>query len=141
MVAQRMTASEHAQKALDLLADADADIAAGEYDGVSGKLWSAVEYAVAAVAVERGWECEGGDNEDLLKVVKRIEEECGADGISNTFLAAALWRNNRDYHFLDDYEYELFAPSAHRFVSKALKLNGADVRKNSTNAVENLQSR
>ena len=122
MVVQTMTASEHARRALDLLEEADAHLAACEYDSISGKLWDAVEHAVVAVAVERGWECKGDGFSDLLSVVKRIEKECRADGISNTFLAATLWRNNRDYHFLDDYEYEFFSPSARRFVDKALAL-------------------
>ena len=122
MIVKEMTAAEHSQKALDLLTEADASLAAGEYDSVSAKLWSAVEHAIAAVAVERGWEYKGDGFSDLLSVVKRIEKECRADGISNTFLAATLWRNNRDYHFLDDYEYEFFSPSARRFVDKALAL-------------------
>lgn len=136
MVVQAMTAAEHAERATDLLAEADAHLAAGEYDDISAKLWSAVEHAVAAVATERGWECAGDGYSDLRSVVKRIEKECRANGISSSFVAATLWRNNRDYHFLDDYEYEFFAPSAHRFVSKALNLNGTDALKDTTGAVE-----
>lgn len=120
MVVQTMTAAEHAQRAQGLLAEADAHLAAGEYDSISGKLWSAVENAVAAVAVERGWNCKDDVYSDLRPIVERLGEENAEDGILNTFLAATLWRNNRDYHFLDDYEYEFFAPSAHRFVSKTL---------------------
>ena len=120
MIVQTMTAAQHAQKALDLLKEADADLAAGEYDSVSGKLWSAVENAVAAVAVVRGWNCKGDGYSDLRPIVERLGEEDAEDGILSTFFAATLWRNNRDYHFLDDYEYEFFAPSARRFVSKTL---------------------
>ena len=136
MVVQELTAAEHSQKALDLLTEADASLVAGEYDHVSDTLWSAVEHAVMAVAVKRGWECHPDEYSDLRSIVKRLGEEDLADGILNTFFAAALWRNNRDYHFLDDYEYEFFAPSAHRFVSKMLTLNGADVRKDATDAAE-----
>ena len=120
MVVQDLTAAKHAQLAQALLAEADAHLDAGEYDDISAKLWGAVEHAVAAVAVERGWECEGDGFWDLLPIVERIEEDDINDGIVNTFSAASLWKDNRDYHFLDDYEYEFFTPSAHRFVSKAL---------------------
>ena len=123
MVVQELTAAQHAQKAQELLAEADAMLTSGEYDHVSGKLWSAVEHAVVAVAVERGWECDGDDDYmKLLPIVERIEKECRADGITSSFKAATLWHDNRDYHFLDDYEYEFFSPSARRFVSKALSL-------------------
>ena len=120
MVVQDLTAAEYTRMALDLLKEADASLAAGEYDDVSGTLWSAVEHAVMAVAVKRGWECHADEYSDLRSIVKRLREEDAEDGILNTFFAATLWRNNRDYHFLDDYEYEFFAPSAHRFVGKAL---------------------
>lgn len=120
MVARTMIATEHAHRAQDLLSEVDAHLAAGEYANVSCKLWSAVEHAIAAVATERGWECEGDESSELRPIVERLGEEDTEDGILNTFFAATLWRDNRDYHFLDDYEYEFFAPSAHRFVSKAL---------------------
>ena len=120
MVVQDLTAAEHAQRAQDLLTEADAHLAVSEYDDVSGTLWGAVEHAVMAVAVKRGWECHAYEYSDLRSIVKRLGEENAEDGILSTFFAATLWRNNRDYHFLDDYEYEFFAPSAHRFVSKAL---------------------
>ncbi|MXY47637.1 MAG: hypothetical protein F4Y44_11830 [Chloroflexi bacterium] len=136
MVAQTMTAAEHAERALVLLAEADAGIASEDYDSVSGNLSCAVEHAIAAVSTEHGWEWEGDGHSDLLSVVERIEKECHADGISSTFRAATLWRNNRDYHFLDDYEYEFFTPSAHRFVSNALNLNGSDVCTDATDIVE-----
>ena len=120
MVVQTMTAAAHAERALALLAEADAHLAAQEYDDISGKLWSAVEHAVMAVVVERGWECEGDGYSGLRPIVERLGEEDAGDGILNTFFAASLWRDNRDYHFLDDWEYEFFIPSAHRLVSKAL---------------------
>jgi hypothetical protein len=117
MVVQEMTASEHAQRALDLLSEADADLAAGEYDSVSGKLWSAVEHAIAAIAVERGWECGDGD---LLAVVQRLEEDTGDTKLVRGFDSASLFRDNSRYNFLDDYEFEFFCPSVHRFVPKML---------------------
>ena len=120
MVVQDLTAAKHAQLAQALLAEADAHLAACEYDDISAKLWGAVKHAIAAAAAERGWQCEGDGYSELRPIVERLEEENTEDGILNTFLAANLWRNNRDHRFLDDYEYEFFAPSAHRFVSKAL---------------------
>ena len=127
MVVQTTKASEHAQKVLDLLAEADAHIAASEYDSVSGKLWGAVEQAITAVAEEHGWkrDWDADEYKGLRSLVKRIEKECGGDGLSGSFVGVSLWLNNRDYHFLDDYEYEFFSPSAHRFVSEVLNLNEA----------------
>ena len=127
MAGQTMTASEHAQRALDLLAEADDALAVGEYERISGTLWSAVEHAIAAVAVERGWECEGDGYLGLRPVVQRLGED-----LTGTYDAASLFYHNSRYTFLDDYEFEFFTPSAHRFVSNALKLKGVDQGKVAT---------
>ena len=113
MVVQAMTASEHAQR---LLAEADADLAAGEYNSISCRLWSAVEHAVAAVAVDRGWECEGDEYRDLRPVVQRLGEETGDERLVRRFHSASMFFYNSRYTFLEDYEIEFFSPSVHRFV-------------------------
>ena len=120
MVVQAMTASGHAQRALDLLAEADAHIAAGEYDHVSGKLWRAVEHAIAAVAVERGWECEGDGYSDLRPVVQRLGEEVDDERLVGRFDSASMFFYNYHYTFLEDYEIEFFSPSVRRFVPAML---------------------
>ena len=120
MVVQELKPSEYAQRALDLLKEADAHLASGEYDSISAKLWGAVEYAVMAAAAKRGWKCAGGGYSALRPIVERLGED-----LTRTYDAASLFYDNVRYTFLDDYEFEFFIPSAHRFVSKTLKLNEA----------------
>ena len=120
MVVQALKPSEHAQTALDLLAEADADIVAGKYDSVSGKLWSAVEHAVMAVAANRGWECEGDGYLGLRPVVRQLGEEADDERLGRGFDGVSIFHDNMKYTFLEDYEVEFFSPSVHRFVSNVI---------------------
>ena len=120
MVVRELTAAEHAQKALGLLTEADADLAAGEYDSVSAKLWGAVSHAIVAVATERGWECEGNGYSELRPIVERLGEEAEDEPLVRGFESESIFHDNMRYTFLEDYEIEIFSPSVRRFVSKAL---------------------
>ena len=117
MVVQELNAAEHAQKALALLAEADAHLERGEYDSVSAKLWGAVEHAIVAVATERGWECEGDGYLGLLPIVRRLEEDMGDDRLTRGLSAASIFHNNMRYTFLEDYEIDFFTPHTGEFVS------------------------
>ena len=135
MVVQDLTAAEYKQMALDLLVRADDALMARDYDSISPTLWSAVEHAVAAAAVERGWAPPQSDEKDeLLEIVKRIEEERDEDLIYD-YYSASLHYDNTYYTFLDDFEHEFFAPSARRFISILLNLYDAKARKGRKKAV------
>ena len=68
MVVQDLTAAEYKQIALDLLVRADDALMARDYDSISPTLWSAVEHAIAAAAVERGWAPQSDGKDELLEI-------------------------------------------------------------------------
>ena len=128
MVVQDMTAAEYTQIALDLLVHADDALMARDYDNISPTLWSAVEHAIAAAAVERGWTPPVSDEKaELFAIVARIEEERGED-LTDYYDSASMHYDNARYTFLEDSEHEFFAPSARRFITKLLKLYGWNIR-------------
>ena len=128
MVVQDLTAAEYT-RALDLLVHADDALMARDYDNISPTLWSAVEHAIAAAAVERGWEPPLSDEKaELFAIVARIEEESGED-LTRLYDSASMHYDNTRYTFLEDSEHEFFAPSARRFITKLLKLYGWNTRK------------
>ena len=128
MVVQDLTAAEYKQMALDLLVRADDALMARDYDSISPTLWSAVEHAVAAAAVERGWEPPQSDEKDeLLEVVKRIEEERD-EKLTSCFQSASMLYDDTRYTFLEEYEIEFSSPFVRQFITKLLKLYGWNIR-------------
>ena len=128
MVVQDLTAAEYKQMALDLLVRADDALMARDYDSISPTLWSAVEHAVAAAAVERGWAPPQSDEKDeLLEIVKRIDEERDDDPMRFYRVVSSYYDNNL-HAFVDDYEFEYFVPTVRQFITKLLKLYGWNIR-------------
>ena len=128
MVVQDLTAAEYKQMALDLLVRADDALMARDYDSISPTLWSAVEHAVAAAAVERGWAPPQSDEKDeLLEVVKRIEEERD-EKLTSCFQSASMLYDDTRYTFLEEYEIEFSSPFVRQFITKLLKLYGWNIR-------------
>ena len=135
MVVQDLTAAEYTRMALDLLVHAEDALMARDYDNISPTLWSAVEHAIAAAAVERGWDPPQSDEKaELFAIVARIEEERGED-LTRYYDSASMHYDNTRYTFLEDSEHEFFAPSARRFITKLLKLYGWNIRKGGTRKV------
>ena len=129
MVVQDLTAAEYTRMALDLLVHADDALMARDYDSISPTLWSAVEHAIAAAAVEHGWDPPLSDEKaELFAIVARIEEERGED-LTDYYDSASMHYDNTRYTFLEDPEHEFFAPSARQFITKLLKLYGWNIRK------------
>ena len=127
MVVQDLTAAEYRQMALDLLVRADDALMARDYDSISPTLWSAVEHAVAAAAVERGWAPPQSDDEmELREIVKRLEKERGVDVPLGAMSGAGIFKDNMNIRYLEDYEFDFFAPSTSRFVLRLLNQNGVD---------------
>lgn len=128
MVVQDLTAAEYKQMALDLLVRADDALMSRDYDSISPTLWSAVEHAIAAAAVERGWDPPPSDEKDeLLKIVKRIEEESDEE-LTSYFRSASMLYDDTRYTFLEEYEIEFSSPSVRQFITKLLKLYGWNIR-------------
>ena len=140
MVVQELTAAEYTRMALDLLVHADDALMARDYDSISPTLWSAVEHAIAAAAVERGWDPPLSDEKaELLAIVARIEEERGED-LTDYYDSASMHYDNTRYTFLEDSEHEFFAPSARQFITKLLKLYGWNIRKSRPRKLSNIAS-
>ena len=128
MVVQDLTAAEYKQMALDLLVRADDALMARDYDSISPTLWSAVEHAIAAAAVERGWAPPQSDEKDeLLEIVKRIEEERD-EKLTSCFQSASMLYDDTRYTFLEEYEIEFSSPFVRQFITKLLKLYGWNIR-------------
>ena len=135
MVVQDLTAAEYTRMALDLLVHADDALMARDYDSISPTLWSAVEHAIAAAAVERGWNPPLSDEKAVLfAIVARIEEERGED-LTDYFDSASMHYYNARHTFLEDSEHEFFTPSARQFITKLLKLYGWNICKGGTRKV------
>ncbi len=128
MVVQDLTAAEYKQMALDLLVRADDALMSRDYDSISPTLWSAVEHAIAAAAVERGWVPPQSDGKDELhKIVKRLDEERD-DDLMGFYRRVSIYYDNNLHAFVDDYEFEYFVPTARQFIIKLLKLYGWNIR-------------
>lgn len=133
MVVQDLTAAEYKQMALDLLVRADDALMARDYDSVSPMLWGALEHALAAAAVECGWQPPQTDDEtELREIVKRLEKERGKDKILDYMSGAGIFKDNMNVRYLEDYEFDFFAPSTSRFVLKLLNQNGVDTCNSAT---------
>lgn len=128
MVVQALTAAEYKQIALDLLVRADDALMVRDYDSISPTLWSAVEHAIAAAAVERGWQPPQSDEKDELhKIVKRINAERDND-LMAFYRRVSIYYDNNLHAFVDDYEFEYFVPTVRQFITNLLKLYGWNIR-------------
>lgn len=94
-----ITASDHARKARELLADSDRKFAARKHLPASATLWEATVQAVMAVAVHRGWPCDGS-RQALRLVVERLGEE-GDDLIPSRYVYAENFRENAETDFME----------------------------------------
>ena len=68
-----MLTDDHAAKALEFLAQSDAEFAAGDRLQASEKLWGAATHAVMAAAQQRGWR--HGSHRALKEAAKRLSND------------------------------------------------------------------
>ena len=91
---------DRARTAQDILTDADADFASGDWLGGSEKMADAASCALKAVAQERGWRC--ASREDELKTAKRLSNETGDDFIVSAYGGAVgYFYHNATYGFME----------------------------------------
>ena len=111
-----MTTQTYHEASMTLLAQADAELAAGDVRQASEKGWGAAAQIVKSVAEQRGWPHHG--HADLFRVVIRLVRETNDESISNLFhIANALHQNF--YENWDDAENVAIALKAMRlFVGK-----------------------
>ena len=96
-----ITASDHADKAWDLLAESDRQFATRQHLSASATLWRATTHAVMAVAAHRGWPCDG-DRLSLRNTIERLAEAEGDDLIPARYVYAENFRENAETDFMED---------------------------------------
>ena len=115
-----MLTGQHSQKAQDLLAASDSEIASGDILQGSEKLWEAAAHAVLAVAQQRGWRF--GDHLALRAAANRLAHELREPRLAEQFGLAQKFHANFYHDLMQDYEIERDRPSVHLFVNRVLSL-------------------
>ena len=87
-----MTVQAYHEASMTLLAQANAELAAGDVRQASGKGWSAAAQVVKAAAEQRGWPHQS--HAALYRAIDRLVVETNDESISNLFhIASALHQN------------------------------------------------
>ena len=94
------TASDHVAAAWSLLAESDRHFADRKHLPASATLWKATIHAILAVALNRGWPCDGS-RQSLRTAVERLSEEEGDDLISLKYIYAENFRDNAETDFME----------------------------------------
>ncbi len=110
-----ITASDHADKAWDLLAESDRQFATRQHLSASATLWRATTHAVMAVAAHRGWSCDG-DRLSLRNTIERLAEDAGDHLISLRYIYAETLRENAELDFMEYRELAYDGAKARDFV-------------------------
>ena len=125
-----MTTKEYvktAQKSRDLLFEAYVEFADGDdHLKACEKLWQSAAHAIAAVAQQRGWECDGGW-ESMYAVLDRLSEEAQEPYLISSFSAAQMFRDNVEYDFMEDFQIKSARPRARKFIEKILSMQELSV--------------
>ena len=89
------TVAYHAEQSWHFLELVDDEVARGELEEASNKLWGAAAHAIKAVAERRGWPHNA--HRDLEEVVMRLVDDEGAPPILYTYYTSANWFHSRFY--------------------------------------------
>ena len=122
MATQRapMLTNDHAAKALEFLAQSDAEFAAGDRLQASEKLWGAATHAIMAAAQQRGWR--HGSHRALKEAAEQLSDDHNDPLIEYGFLAAEKFHRNFYHDNMEDFELDLDRPKVHDFVHRVLAL-------------------
>ena len=122
MATQRapMLTNDHAAKALDFLAQSDAEFAEGDRLQASEKLWGAATHAIMAAAQQRGWR--HGSHRALKEAAEQLSDDHNDPLIEYGFLAAEKFHRNFYHDNMEDFELDLDRPKVHDFVRRVLAL-------------------
>ncbi len=122
MATQRapMLTDDHAAKALEFLAQSDAEFAAGDRLQASEKLWGAATHAIMAVAQQRGWR--HGSHRALKEAAEQLSDDHNDPLIEYGFLAAEKFHRNFYHDNMEDFELDSDRPKVHDFVHRVLAL-------------------
>ena len=122
MATQRapMLTNDHAAKALDFLAQSDAEFVEGDRLQASEKLWGAATHAIMAAAQQRGWR--HGSHRALKEAAEQLSDDHNDPLIEYGFLAAEKFHRNFYHDNMEDFELDLDRPKVHGFVHRVLAL-------------------
>ena len=122
MATQRapMLTDDHAAKALEFLAQSDAEFAEGDRLQASEKLWGAATHAIMAAAQQRGWR--HGSHRALKEAAEQLSDDHNDPLIEYGFLAAEKFHRNFYHDNMEDFELDLDRPKVHDFVHRVLAL-------------------
>ena len=122
MATQRapMLTDDHAAKALDFLAQSDAEFAEGDRLQASEKLWGAATHAIMAAAQQRGWR--HGSHRALKEAAEQLSDDHNDPLIEYGFLAAEKFHRNFYHDNMEDFELDSDRPKVHDFVRRVLAL-------------------
>ena len=115
-----MLTDDHAAKALEFLAQSDAEFAEGDRLQASEKLWGAATHAVMAAAQQRGWR--HGSHRALKEAVRRLSNDHDDIRIMLEFGFAEKFHSNFYHDHMDDFELDEDRPLVHDFVHRVLAL-------------------
>ena len=115
-----MLTDEHTQIALDFLATAEREFAAGDELQGSEKLWGAASHAIMAVAQRRGRQF--GNRRVMIDAARQIADELDDDALRAGIVAAQLFHSNFYHGHMETADLEPNADLVRRFVSRMLAL-------------------
>ena len=115
-----MNAKDRAKAARKSLMDAAHQFEAGDELKGSQKMWDAAEHAVFAVACARGWE--SATKKDLDAAIWTLYEESGDIGVLGGFSVAGKFRNNAEYDFMEDFQFDDDREIVCDFVARTLAM-------------------
>ena len=115
-----MNVREHIETARYFLAESKREFAAGDDLKGSRKIWDAAECAVSAVALARGWE--HSRQEDLFAAALKLSAEFDDSEFVGGFAVAEKFRENAEYDFMEDFQYDDDRKIVQDFVARTLAL-------------------
>ena len=118
MTTATLSLSEHAQIALELLDEAEVELAAGKMLKASEMLWGATAHALIAVALRqsRPYNSHGA----LRNIANRLPHVPGLPGWRREYNAAEELHINFYHGRLSDDDIEDYRPRVRRFVNRLL---------------------
>ena len=115
-----MNAKDRVKAARKSLTDADHQFDEGDDMKGSQKMWDAAEHAVFAVACARGWK--SATKKDLDAAIWTLYEEPGdMEGLGG-FCVAGKFRDNAEYDFMEDFQFDDDRRLVRNFVARTLAL-------------------
>ena len=115
-----MNTKGYAKAARKSLTDAARQFDAGDDMKGSQKMWDAAEHAVVAIALERGWE--HSCPEDLFSAASMLSDEFADAEFVGGFMVAEKFRDNAEYDFMEDFQFDDDRQIVRDFVARTLAL-------------------